>query len=257
MAEGGVGMRTRRTADGSIPSRRRRGADPDDDLEVLAGGPSWPERLLAAQHLAGNAAVTSALRAARHAPVTVQRDPPAMPDSKKKALTPAEAGSRLTYVRNHAESTTNIIAAWITYIVDKVKPTAGTVRGTYVSSFDMARRGFSISRNLPEVPDLVVHAHYQRDKDAPRAAAVNSSQVKWANDEAGDAPPGKSKVDPGNILAILGANHVDVALDAWEANPDRHAEREKAKEFERKKWVKTGRKEAWGDDASLGQIMGF
>jgi len=124
------------------------------------------------------------------------------------------------------------------------------VTGSYVSSFDTPKGGFSVSRTLPDVPDLVVHAHYQRDLASPRSAAVNSSQVKWADQEAGSAPPGQSKLATSAYPKMLGPDHDQVALAAWEANPKRHDERAKVKEFDHKKWVKGGSKPAWDEDGS-------
>lgn len=205
------------------------------------------------QATAGNAAAAT----------LIQRDDttdekPAPPNTKGKVLPPDEAGRKLTEVRKHPKTDNTVISQWIGYIVGKVLPPAGPVTGSYVSSFDTPKGGFSVSRTLPDVPDLVVHAHYQRDLSSPKSATINSSQVKWADAETGSPPPGQTKLAKPAYPKILGNDHDKVALQAWEANPKRHEERDKVKDFEHKKWVKGGRKDAWmEDDMSLGDMLGF
>ena len=206
------------------------------------------------QSTAGNAATAALL----------QRDDtvdekPAPPNSKGKVLAPDAAGQKLAEVRKHPKTDGPLLAQWIGYIVGKVLPPAGPVKGSYVSSFDTPKGGFSVSRTLPDVPDLVVHAHYQRDLAKPDEAVINSSQVKWADQEEGSAPPGQTKLAKPAYPKVLGNDHDKVALKAWESNPKRHEERGKVKDFENKKWVKGGRKEAWEDESGgdLGSILGF
>ncbi len=145
----------------------------------------------------------------------------------KKSIPASEAAKNLTDARTTGASG-QVVGSWVQYIVQKVKPPAGPVTATYVSSFDTARGGFSASRTLPDVPDLVVHGHYQRDLAKPREARVNSAQVKWAHDEAGAAPPGPTKLPKGKEPEILGGDHDKVAIEAWEKNPSRHDMRQDA-----------------------------
>ncbi|MBS3940530.1 MAG: hypothetical protein KG028_06180 [Actinobacteria bacterium] len=206
------------------------------------------------QSTAGNAATAMLLQ--RDDTTDVK---PAAPNSKAKVLPPDVAGQKLAEVRKHPKADGPLISQWVGYIVDKVLPPAGPVKGSYVSSFDTPKGGFSVSRTLPDVPDLVVHAHYQRDLAQPDTAVVNSSQVKWADQEEGSAPPGKTKLEKKNYPKVLGGDHDKIALKAWQSNPKRHEERGKVKGFDEKKWVKGGRKEAWEDDSGgdLGSMLGF
>ena len=229
-------MRARgnRAAHDTSSWRDRAGAAPSSVAPA-----SVSEALLALQGQAGNAATNALL--CRQPMVQRKGD---LPNNRGKVLSPTDAGTKLTEVRDaHEDNST--IAAWIGYIVDKVKPKAGGVRSSYVSSFDTPKGGFSVSRDLPDIPDLVVHAHYQRDGKSRTAAKVNSSQVKWRDNEAGDAPPGKTRLEKSNYDAILGSDHAEVALKGWEQNDKRHEERAKVGEFANKAWVKKGRPEAF------------
>jgi hypothetical protein len=145
---------------------------------------------------------------------------------KNKKYNTEEAVKNLEESRKEGNS--NIIATWIGYILRKIKPKAGKVLSTYVSSFDTAKGGFSASRELPEVKELVVHAHYKREKNERDNAKVNSAQVKWSDDEAGGAPPGETKLQKGKETEILGSDHEKVAIKAWENNPERHTMRQDA-----------------------------
>jgi hypothetical protein len=146
--------------------------------------------------------------------------------AKNKKYTNDEAVKNLEESRKEGNS--NIIATWIGYILKKMKPKAGKVLSTYVSSFDTAKGGFSASRELPDVKELVVHAHYKREKNERDKAKVNSAQVKWSDNEAGGAPPGETKLTTGKEPEILGSDHEKVAIKAWEDNPERHKMRQDA-----------------------------
>ena len=142
------------------------------------------------------------------------------PVKKNKVYSKDDAVTNLQESRK--EGTNNITASWIGYIITKIKPQAGEVKSTYVSSFDTKKGGFSASRELPDVNDLVVHAHYKREKGDRDKAQVNSAQVKWADNEAGSAPPGQTKLQKGKETEVLGNDHDKVAIKAWEENPERH-----------------------------------
>lgn len=144
----------------------------------------------------------------------------AEPVKKNKVYAKEDAVANLKESRK--EGTNDITASWIGYIITKIKPKAGDVKSTYVSSFDTEKGGFSASRELPEVNDLVVHAHYKREKGERDKATVNSAQVKWADNEVGPAPPGQTKLQKGKETEILGNNHDKIAIKAWEENPQRH-----------------------------------
>lgn len=150
----------------------------------------------------------------------------AEPVVKNKKYSKEDAVTNLHESR--MEGRNDVTATWIGYIITKIKPQAGKVKSTYVSSFDTAKGGFSASRELPEVNDLVVHAHYKRDKGDRDKAQVNSAQVKWANDEAGPAPSGQTKLQKGKETEVLGNDHDKVAIQAWEGNPERHKMRQEA-----------------------------
>lgn len=144
----------------------------------------------------------------------------AEPVKKNKVYSKDDAVTNLQESRK--EGTNDITASWIGYIITKIKPKAGEVKSTYVSSFDTNKGGFSASRELPEVNDLVVHAHYKREKGDRDKAQVLSAQVKWADNEAGSAPPGQTKLQKGKETEVLGNDHDKVAIKAWEENPERH-----------------------------------
>jgi hypothetical protein len=146
-------------------------------------------------------------------------------ESKKK-YSKEDAVTNLQESRK--EGINPVTASWIGYILTKIKPQAGKVNSPYVSSFDTAKGGFSASRELPDVKDLVVHAHYKREKGDRENAQVNSAQVKWADNEAGNAPPGPTKLQKGKETEVLGSDHDKVAIKAWEGNPERHKMRKEA-----------------------------
>ncbi len=174
----------------------------------------------------------------------------AAPNFKQKYSLP-DAASNLATSRTDG-SANGVIGMWIQYILQKLFPKAGKVKSTYVSSFDTAKGGFSASRAIPDVPALVVHAHYQRNLSAPDTAKVNSSQVKWADDEEGSPPPGQTKIPAKDLTKILGDNHDQEAIEHWNKNPDRHQLREKAKKSKEKKEKDQG---PWGDDGGAPSWM--
>jgi hypothetical protein len=217
-----------------------------------------PSEILVLQRRYGNRAVRRLLSShnvqrkpvARSITPLLQRQPVvqrvAAPNFKQKY--PLEdAAENLKKARTDGSDNV-VIGGWIAYIVQKLSPAAGPVKSTYVSSFDTAKGGFSASRALPKVPDLVVHAHYQRHLLAPDTAKVNSAQVKWADNEEGDAPPGQTKIPEPVLPKILGAAHDKEAIDHWNQNPKRHEYRAKAKNIkEAKDWKKDKDKSIWGD----------
>ena len=149
-----------------------------------------------------------------------------VPDADFKKKTPVdEAATNLKTSRTDGSSG-KTVGSWVGYILEKLKPAAGPVTETYVSSFDTGKGGFSASRTIPAVPDLVVHGHYTRN--GRNAARLNSAQVKWTDTPAGDAPPGPTKLSKNNTTEILGADHGAVAVSAWEANPDAQNQRTEA-----------------------------
>ena len=214
-----------------------------------------PGEILALQRTYGNQAVQRLLTQHNaHSPggLSVQRQPVvqrvAAPNFKQKYPL-SDAVTQLHTSRTDGSDNV-VIGNWIQYIVQKITPPAGPVKSSYVSSFDTAKGGFSASRSLPNVPDLVVHAHYQRDLSAPKTAKVNSAQVKWSDNEEGDAPPGQTKIPPVLLPKMLGATHDQEAITHWNKNPDRHKLREKAKQIKGKKdWNKEKDKSPWGDGA--------
>jgi hypothetical protein len=173
-----------------------------------------------------------------------------LPPNFKQKYSLSEAATQLHTSRGDG-SENIVVGNWIQYIVQKITPPAGPVKSTYVSSFDTAKGGFSASRLLPDVPDLVVHAHYQRQKQVD-TATVNSAQVKWADKEEGDPPPGQTKIPPPLLAKMLGATHDKEAIGHWNKNPDRHQLRAKAKEIKAKKdWNKDKDKSLWGDGGGV------
>lgn len=144
----------------------------------------------------------------------------AKPAEKNKKYSTEDAIQNLEESRN--ENNNPIMATWIAYILNKIKPKAGLVKRTYVSSFDTPKGGFSASRELPDIDVLVVHVHYKREKGEREQVKVNSAQVKWADNETGPAPAGQSKLTPGKEREILGDDHEQIAIQAWEQNPERH-----------------------------------
>lgn len=212
-----------------------------------------PAEILALQRKYGNRAVQRLLTqhdAPSLGQPVVQRQPivqrVAAPNFKQKYPL-SDAVTQLHTSRTDGSDNV-VIGNWIQYIVQKITPLAGPVKSSYVSSFDTAKGGFSASRTLPDVADLVVHAHYQRDLSAPKTAKVNSAQVKWSDKEEGDPPPGQTKIPPALLPKMLGATHDQEAIDHWNKNPDRHKLREKAKQIKgQKDWKKEKDKSPWGE----------
>jgi hypothetical protein len=214
-----------------------------------------PADIVALQRKYGNQAVQQLLTPPLASSITpvVQRQPVIQrveAPSFKKKYSLSEAVTQLHTSRTDG-SPNGVIGGWIQYIVEKLTPPAGPVKSTYVSSFDTAKGGFSASRALPDVPDLVVHAHYQRQLSAPTTAKVNSAQAKWSDKEEGEPPPGKTKIPPELLPKMLGATHDQEAITHWNSNPDRHQMRAKAKEIKAKKdWNKDKDKSPWGEDGA-------
>jgi hypothetical protein len=198
-------------------------------LQEMANNSPQVSQLRSLQLMANNSSQTKQLAQLQAVSNSVAASPIQRivePVKKNKVYSKDDAVTNLKESRK--EGTNDITASWIGYIITKIKPKAGEVKSTYVSSFDTSKGGFSASRELPDVNDLVVHAHYKREKGDRDKAQVNSAQVKWADNEVGSAPPGQTKLQKGKETEVLGNDHDKVAIKAWEENPERHKMRMEA-----------------------------
>jgi hypothetical protein len=104
----------------------------------------------------------------------------------------ATARSKLMGAHHSVKAQPNrkgIAKAWGMYIFTNFKLggeiKAGKVRDTYKSSFDKGHDGeFSVSQEVDGVPEIVIHAHMDKDGKAKGGNAVH---WKWADNEFGES----------------------------------------------------------------------
>ena len=97
----------------------------------------------------------------------------------------------------------------------------GPIRSTYKSSYDQDADAFSVSQDVPQIDQLVVHAHISPTDVVALDGGVN---LKWKHDEGGEKAA--------NIPSSTGSAIIDVATARahWESNPDHDRAEEDAEE---------------------------
>lgn len=97
----------------------------------------------------------------------------------------------------------------------------GPVRSTYKSSYDQDADAFSVSQDVPQIDQLVVHAHISPTDVVALDGGVN---LKWKHDEGGKKAA--------NVPSSTGSAIIDVATARahWESNPDHDRAEEDAED---------------------------
>ncbi|MDG1411985.1 MAG: DUF4157 domain-containing protein [Acidimicrobiales bacterium] len=101
--------------------------------------------------------------------------------------------------------------AWAEVALMKGLVGRGPIRSTYKSSYDQEPDAFSVSQEVPNISQLVVHGHIKGDNALAVDGGVN---LKWAHDEGGQKA---SPVEEGKAAELI---DVSRARAAWEAHPE-------------------------------------